>query len=120
MSFEYQSMTSETMLKKLFDLACQGFAYTESNGKRYFTSMPIGFERDIAVYQDGHTLIFDNYDHPVNEEDTVIPFADLSDDPNIIVKKWCQLVAERQLDEENRVAAKRNYDLSHSDIIAWD
>ena len=120
MSFNYTSMTDESLLKKLFDLACNGFKYKETSGEYYFTDLPVGYERSIAIYKDNHTIIFDNYDHPINQQDTIIPFATLDDDPNAIVNKWEKCVKEHDLDKENYQASKLNYDLTHSDIVGWD
>lgn len=116
MAFEYQPMTRHENLERLRQLVKQGFK--DKDG--YFITLPIGYEREICILGDERTIVFNNYDHPLEEEDTDYPIGTLNDDPETIVQNFVKLVKNKHLEDSNRESEKCVYNIYHSDIIAFD
>lgn len=120
MSFAYESMLSTTKLDKIKSAVKNSFkCYDPQLQQSYGYSVPVGYECDVVATID-ETIIFNDYDHPVDKPDKNYILGTLEDSPENIINNYKQLVINKNLDQQNYKKEKAIYDLYHSDIIAFD
>lgn len=120
MSFTYESMLSENKLHKIKSAVKKHFKYYDSQLQQsYGYSVPVGYECDVVTTTDG-TIIFNDYDHPVDKSDKNYILGTLEDSSENIIDNYKQLVINKNLDQQNYKKEKAIYDLYHSDIVAFD
>lgn len=120
MSFTYENMLSENKLHKIKSAVKNNFKYYDPQLQQsYGYSVPVGYECDVVATTDG-TIIFNDYDHPVDKSDKNYILGTLEDSPENIINNYKQLVINKNLDQQNYKKEKVIYDLYHSDIVAFE
>lgn len=120
MTFNYESMLSPNKIAKIKTAIENKFQYYDPQLKAsYYYSVPVGFERDIVLTTD-NKVIFNNYDHTINQPDINYELGALTDPINTLITNYQQLVNNKKLDLENYKKEKTIYDLYHSDIVLFD
>lgn len=120
MTFNYESMLSPNKIAKIKTAIEEKFQYYDPQLKAsYHYSIPVGFERDIVLTTD-NKVIFNNYDHAVNQPDINYKLGKLTDPIDTLINTYRQLVNDKKLDIENYEKEKTIYNLYHSDIVAFD
>lgn len=124
MPFQYQSMLRPEILDKLHTLLTKKFYYQDIQDKKYRATLPVGFERELCVQVNSETgdetLIYNNYDHPLNKPDQEIIIGQLNEDPKILINNYINAVKKHRLDEENHQREEIIYKLRRSDLVAFD
>ena len=117
-------MLRPEILDKLRTLLTKKFYYQDTQGKKYRATPPVGFERELCVQVNSETgdetLIYNNYDHPLDKPDQEIIIGQLNEDPKILINNYINAVKKHHLDEENRQREENIYKLRHSDLVAFD
>ena len=118
--FIYESMTSQDHLNQIRQAVKNHFhCYDTQLHKSYGYAVTVGFQRDI-VSTTNEKIIFENYDHPLDQADQDIYLGTLEDSAETIVQAYLDTVKRYDLDTQNYQREKFIYDINHSDVVAFD
>ena len=118
--FTYTSMADPHVITQIRQAALNRFKHYDALTHSYYGyAVPVGYEREVVSTVDGH-VVFNNFDHDLNHDDVSYRIGTFDDSPDIIVENYLKLLIDHDLDNENRRREKQIFDLTHSDLVAFD
>ena len=118
--FTYTSMADPHVITQIRQAALNHFKHYDALTHSYYGyAVPVGYEREVVSTVDGH-VVFNNFDHNLNHDDVSYQIGTLDDSPDVIVENYLKLLIDHDLDHENCRREKQIFDLTHSDLVAFD
>lgn len=118
--FTYTSMADPHVVTRIRQAAINHFKrYDALTHSYYGYAVPVGYEREVVSTVDDY-VVFNNFDHDLNHDDVSYQIGTLDDSPDVIVENYLKLLVDYDLDNENRRREKQIFDLTHSDLVAFD